>query len=163
TGVTATPDPLAGSYFVESMTDEVEERVWEYLEKIDGLGGAVAAIEAGYQMDEIENAAYAYTKAIDSNDKIIVGVNRYNEVEDAEPEIFPIDPAFQKAQADRVRALRASRDQDEVDRHIEALKAAARGTDNVLYPMKDALRAKATLGEVSDALREIFGVYQPAR
>ncbi len=163
TGVTATPDPLAGSYFVESLTDEVEERVWEYLEKIDGLGGAVAAIEAGYQMDEIENAAYAYTKAIDSNDKIIVGVNRYNEVEDAEPEIFPIDPAFQKAQADRVRALRASRDQDEVDRHIEALKAAARGTDNVLYPMKDALRAKATLGEVSDALREIFGVYQPAR
>ncbi len=163
TGVTATPDPLAGSYFVESMTDEVEERVWEYLEKIDGLGGAVAAIEAGYQMDEIENAAYAYTKAIDNNDKIIVGVNRYNEVEDAEPEIFPIDPAFQKAQADRVRALRASRDQDEVDRHIEALKAAARGTDNVLYPMKDALRAKATLGEVSDALREIFGVYQPAR
>ena len=163
TGVTATPDPLAGSYFVESLTDEVEARVWEYLEKIDGLGGAVAAIEAGYQMDEIENAAYAYTKAIDNNDKIIVGVNRYNEVEDAEPEIFPIDPAFQKAQADRVRALRASRDQDEVDRHIEALKAAARGTDNVLYPMKDALRAKATLGEVSDALREIFGVYQPAR
>ncbi|MBI3257785.1 MAG: methylmalonyl-CoA mutase, partial [Actinobacteria bacterium] len=83
TGVTATPDPLAGSYFVESLTDEVEARVWEYLEKIDELGGAVAAIEAGYQMDEIENAAYAYTKAIDNNDKIIVGVNRYNEVEDA--------------------------------------------------------------------------------
>ncbi len=163
TGVTATPDPLAGSYFVESLTDEVEARVWEYIAKIDELGGAVAAIEAGYQMDEIETAAYAYTKAIDSGEKIIVGVNRYNEVEDAEPEIFPIDPAFQKAQADRVRALRASRDQGEVDRHIEALKAAARGRDNVLYPMKDALRAKATLGEVSDALREVFGVYQPGR
>ncbi len=163
TGVTATPDPLSGSYFVESMTDEDEARVWEYHETIDALGGAVAAIEAGYQMDEIENAAYAYTKAIDNSDKIIVGVNRYNEAEDAEPEIFPIDPAFQKAQADRVVALRASRNQAEVDRHIEELKAAARGTDNVLYPMKEALRAKATLGEVSDALREIFGVYKPVR
>ncbi len=163
TGVTATPDPLAGSYFVESLTDEVEARVWEYLEKIDALGGAVAAIEAGYQMDEIESASYAYTKAIDNGDKIIVGVNKYNESEDPEPVIFPIDPAFQQAQADRVRKLRASRNQAEVDGHLEALKQAALGSDNVLYPMKEALRAKATLGEVSDALREVFGIYQPAR
>lgn len=163
TGVTATPDPLAGSYFVESLTDEVEARVWEYLEKIDALGGAVAAIEAGYQMDEIESASYAYTKAIDNGDKVIVGVNKYNESQDPEPEIFPIDPAFQQAQADRVRKLRTSRNQAEVDGHLAALKQAALGSDNVLYPMKEALRAKATLGEVSDALREVFGVYQPAR
>jgi methylmalonyl-CoA mutase N-terminal domain/subunit len=165
TGVVDTPDPLAGSYFIESMTDEIERLAWEYIEKIDELGGAVAAIEAGFQMDEIENAAYAYTKAIDDGEKVIVGVNKY--VEDiAEPaDVFPIDPAFQEAQADKVRTLKAGerRDNAEVAAKLEDVKAAARGTQNLLYPMRDALAAKATLGEVSDALRDEFGMYTPTR
>jgi methylmalonyl-CoA mutase N-terminal domain/subunit len=165
TGVVDTPDPLAGSYFVESLTDEIEALAWAYIEKIDAMGGAVAAIEAGFQMDEIENAAYAYTKAIDNGEKVIVGVNKY--VEDtAEPaDVFPIDPAFQDAQAERVRSLKKGerRDNAAVAAHLEDVKAAARGTQNLLHPMRDALKAMATLGEVSDALREEFGVYQPSR
>jgi methylmalonyl-CoA mutase N-terminal domain/subunit len=164
-GVVDTPDPLAGSYFIESMTDEIERLAWEYIEKIDGLGGAVDAIEAGFQMDEIETAAYAYAKAIDDGEKVIVGVNKY--VEDtAEPaEVFPIDPAFQVAQAERVRTLKAGerRDNAEVAAKLDDLKAAARGTQNLLYPMREALAALATLGEVSDALRDEFGLYQPNR
>ena len=114
-------------------------------------------------MDEIEQAAYAYAKAIDDGEKIIVGVNRYQQDAPEPPEVFPIDPELQKRQAERVQQLRAKRDQAAVDKALGDVKDAARGTQNVLYPMKDALRQKATLGEVSDAMREVFGVYQPAR
>jgi methylmalonyl-CoA mutase N-terminal domain/subunit len=164
-GIVDTIDPFAGSYFIESLTDELEARAWEYIEKIDSLGGAVAAIEAGYQMDEIEAAAYAYSKAIDDQEKVIVGVNKYVEDEAEEPEVFPIDPAFQQAQAERVRTLKAGerRDNDEVAARLADVRDAARGTQNLLHPMRAALAAKATLGEVSDALREEFGVYQPSR
>jgi methylmalonyl-CoA mutase N-terminal domain/subunit len=165
TGVVDTPDPLAGSYFVESMTDEIERLAWEYIEKIDEMGGAVVAIEQGFQMDEIENAAYAYAKSIDNGEKVIVGVNKY--VEDiAEPaDVFPIDPAFQEAQASKVRSLKAGerRDNAEVSALLEDVQAAARGTQNLLIPMRAALKAKATLGEVSDALREEFGEFVPTR
>jgi methylmalonyl-CoA mutase N-terminal domain/subunit len=161
--VVDTPDPLAGSYFVESLTDEVEARAWEYLEKIDEMGGAVAAIEQGYQMDEIEQAAYDYAKSIDDGERIIVGLNKFTVDVEAEPTVFPIDPALERGQVERVRAVRASRSADEVAARLDEVKAAARGTQNLLYPMKEALRAKATLGEVSDALREVFGVYQPGR
>jgi methylmalonyl-CoA mutase N-terminal domain/subunit len=162
-GVVDTVDPLAGSYFVESLTDQIEAEAWRYLEKIDGMGGAVAAIEAGYQQDEIEQAAYAYAKAIDEGEKVIVGVNRYVDDQPEPPEVFPIDPELQRQQAERVRKLRADRDQAAVDAALDDVRAAARGTQNVLPPMKEALRRRATLGEVSDALREVFGVYQPAR
>jgi methylmalonyl-CoA mutase N-terminal domain/subunit len=164
-GVVDTIDPLAGSYFVEHLTDELEKRAWEYIEKIDALGGAVAAIEAGYQMDEIEASAYAYSKAIDDGEKVIVGVNKYVEDEPDEPEVFPIDPAFQQAQAERVRSLKAGerRDNAEVGVRLDDVRAAARGSQNLLVPMRAALAAKATLGEVSDALREEFGTYQPSR
>jgi methylmalonyl-CoA mutase N-terminal domain/subunit len=127
------------------------------------MGGAVAAIEAGYMQDEIEQAAFAWAKAVDDGEKVIVGVNRYQEDAPEPPEVFPIDPELQKEQAQRVQELRATRDQAAVDKALADLTDAARGTQNVLYPMKDALRNKATLGEVSDALREVFGVYQPAR
>jgi methylmalonyl-CoA mutase N-terminal domain/subunit len=160
-GVTDTVDPLAGSYFVESLTDELEAAAWEYIEKIDGMGGAVAAIEAGYMQLEIEEAAFAYAKAVDSGDKVIVGVNRYAD-DDAEPtDVFPADPEQQRVQADRVRQLKAERDQPEVDARLDDVRAAARGTQNLLVPMREALRARATLGEVSDALRDVFGVHQP--
>jgi methylmalonyl-CoA mutase, N-terminal domain len=160
-GVTDTVDPLAGSYFVESLTDEVERGATEYLERVDRMGGAVAAIEAHFMQDEIERAAYAYAKAVDDQEKIVVGVNRYAD-QDVEPvEVFPIDPALQRAQAERVRRVRKERDQPAVDAALADIRAAADGTQNLLVPIKEALRRMATLGEVSDVLRQIWGVYQP--
>jgi methylmalonyl-CoA mutase N-terminal domain/subunit len=160
-GVVDTTDPLGGSWFVESLTDEVEEAARAYIDKIDGMGGAVAAIEAGFMQDEIEQAAYAYTKAIDAGDKIIVGVNKFQTEQLEPPEVFPIDPAMQQAQVDRVKNTRATRNQPEVDAALADVEAAARGTQNLLVPMKVALKARATLGEVSDTLRGVFGVHQP--
>jgi methylmalonyl-CoA mutase N-terminal domain/subunit len=127
------------------------------------MGGAVAAIEAGFQMDEIESAAYEYAKSVDDGERTIVGVNRFVEETDVGPEVFPIDPALQRQQAERVRALRANRDQDAVAHALDDVRAAASGTQNLLPPMRVALERRTTLGEVSDALREVFGVYQPSR
>lgn len=160
-GAADTPDPLAGSYLVESLTDEVEAKAWEYIERIDAIGGAVAAIEQGFQMDEIEQAAYAYTRSVDDAERVIVGLNRFTIDDEPEPELFPVDPAVEPAQRQRLAAYKAARDTVAVSERLEAVRVAARGTDNLLYPMKEALRAGATLGEVSDALRDVFGVYQP--
>ncbi|MGC8480519.1 MAG: acyl-CoA mutase large subunit family protein [Acidimicrobiales bacterium] len=162
-GVTETADPLAGSYYVESLTDEIERSAMNYLVRIDEMGGAVTAIEAGFMQDEIEQAAYDYAKAIDSGEKIIVGVNRFVDDHAEEPEVFPIDPALQRAQQERVRVLRASRSSEEVVTALDEVRRRARDGGNLLYPMKDALRARATLGEVSDALRDVFGEYVPGR
>jgi methylmalonyl-CoA mutase N-terminal domain/subunit len=162
-GVTETVDPLAGSYYVEWLTDEVERLAVDYIERIDEMGGAVAAIEAGYLQDEIEQAAYEFAKGVDSGEKVVVGVNRFAEAAAAEPDVFPIDPALQQTQIDGVRAVRARRDQAAVDAHLGDVAAAARGTQNLLVPMRAALKAEATLGEVSDVLRDAFGEYQPAR
>ncbi len=162
-GVVDTADPLGGSYYLEWLTDEVEAKAREYIDRIDAMGGAVAAIEAGFQMDEIEAAAYEYAKSVDDGERTIVGVNRFVEETDVEPEVFPIDPALQRQQAERVRALRANRDQDAVAHALDDVRAAASGTQNLLPPMRVALERRTTLGEVSDALREVFGVYQPTR
>jgi methylmalonyl-CoA mutase N-terminal domain/subunit len=162
-GITDTVDPLGGSYFVESLTDAVEADAWSYLEKIDGMGGAVAAIEAGYMQDEIEQAAYSYAKAVDAGEKVIVGVNRYVEDSPEPTEVFPIDPALQAEQISRVQRTRAERNQAAVDASLADVAAAARGSVNLLIPMREALRRRATLGEVSDVLRAEFGVYQPTR
>jgi len=160
-GVTDTVDPLAGSYFVESLTDAVEAAAWAYLERIDDMGGAVAAIEERFMQGEIEQAAYAYAKAVDDDEKIVVGVNKFTD-EVAEPaDVFPIDPLLAASQVERTRAVRAGRDQAAVDAALADVQAAARGTQNVLVPMRAALKAMATLGEVSDVLRTVFGVYQP--
>jgi len=161
-GVVDTVDPLAGSYFVESLTDEVEGRAWEYIERIDAMGGAVAAIEAGFMQDEIERAAYAYAKAIDDRERIVVGVNRFTDESPDPEEVFPIDPALQRAQVERTRTVRARRDQAAVEKALAQLSDVAMGTGNLLVPIKEALRRMATLGEVSDVLREVFGVYRPA-
>jgi methylmalonyl-CoA mutase, N-terminal domain len=162
-GVTATVDPVGGSYFIEALTDSTEEEAWAYLEKIDGLGGAVAAIEAGYMQDEIEQAAYEYAKSVDDKEQVIVGVNEYVDEEPEPTEVFPIDPEGQRRQIARTQKLRADRDQSGVDAALADVEAAARGTQNLLVPMKEALRRRATLGEVSDVLRNVFGVYQPGR
>ncbi len=162
-GIADTPDPLAGSYFVETLTDEIEARVWDYLQRIDDMGGAVEGILAGFQQDEIEQAAYEYAKSIDNDERVIVGVNKFTVDNEPEPEVFPIDPTLEKGQRASLAAYKANRDQSLVDSRLRDLADAARGTQNVLYPMKEALRADATLGEISDALRDVFGTYQPGR
>jgi methylmalonyl-CoA mutase N-terminal domain/subunit len=113
--------------------------------------------------DEIEQAAYEYAKAVESGDEVVVGVNKFVEEDAREPGAFPLDPSLQEAQIERLRALRASRDPAGVDAAIDDVRAAARGTQNLLVPMREALRRRATLGEVSDALREVFGEYRPNR
>ena len=160
-GITDTPDPLAGSYFVEHLTNEVERLAWEYITKIDEMGGAVQAIEEGFQMAEIEEAAYQYTKSIDDSTRVLVGVNKFVVDGEPEPHVLKIDPALERDQVDRLAKFKQSRDQSKVDMTLETLRVAARGSGNLLLPMKDALRAHATLGEVSDALRDVFGVHRP--
>jgi methylmalonyl-CoA mutase, N-terminal domain len=158
-GVADTVDPLAGSYFVESLTDRVEEAATAYLRRIDELGGAVAAIEARFMQDEIEAAAYSYAKAVDDGEKVVVGVNRFTDEESEAAEVFPIDVKLQKLQIERTRSVRAERDRVAVDAALDAVAVTARG--NLLVPMKAALKQMATLGEVADVLRAEFGVYQP--
>jgi methylmalonyl-CoA mutase N-terminal domain/subunit len=160
-GLADTPDPLAGSYFVESLTNEIERLAWAYIDKIDELGGAVAAIERGYQQDEIEQAAYEYAKSIDDGERVIVGLNKFATDGDPEPELLAMDPELERSQVARLTAFKADRDQAAVTARLDDVRDAARGTDNLLPPMKEALRIGATLGEVSDALRDVFGVYKP--
>ena len=161
TDVTASVDPLAGSYLVESMTDAIEAAIDELMNQVDALGGAVAAIEQGFQKREIERSAYAVAQQIDSRERVVVGLNRY--VLDTEEPYEPlrVDPAIEVAQHDRLAKLRADRDATAVDKALDGLVVAAAGAGNVLYPMKDALRARATVGEVCDALRGVWGTYRP--
>ena len=160
-GVADTVDPLAGSYFVESLTDEVEAGANAYLSRIEELGGAVAAIEARFMQEEIEAAAYTFAKAVDDGEKVVVGVNRFTDAEEEPAEVFPIDTQLQQLQIERTRSVRTERDQASVDRALGDVAETARGEGNLLVPMKAALKAMATLGEVSDVLRGEFGVYQP--
>ena len=160
-GIADTVDPLAGSYYVEALTDEVERRAFEYLERIDRLGGAVAAIEARFMQDEIDQAAYADAKAVEDGEKVVVGVNRFVDELHEPAEVFPIDVELQQAQVERTRRVRAERDQSAVDASLANVTAAARGSDNLLVPMREALAAMGTLGEVSDVLRAEFGTYEP--
>ena len=161
TDVTASVDPLAGSYLIESMTDAIESAVDELMNQVDELGGAVAAIEHGFQKREIERSAYAVAKQIDSGQRVVVGVNRYVLDTDEPYEPLRVDPAIEVAQRDRLAKLRAERDATAVDKALDGLVVAATGASNVLYPMKDALRARATVGEVCDALRTVWGIYRP--
>jgi len=160
-GVPHTIDPLAGSYFVEALTNEIEDRAGEYVDKVEGMGGAVAAIEAGFYQDEIHEAAFRIQQGIESGERVVVGVNRFQEAEEPSVELQQIAQEELQRQVERVRELRVDRDGAEVDRWLGAVEDAAGGTDNLLYPMKEALRARATLGEVSDALRRAFGEYHP--
>ncbi len=160
-GITDTVDPLAGSYFVEALTDEVEERARQYIKQIDDMGGAVAAIESNYMQSEIEAAAYEFARQVDRGEKVVVGVNRFSEEEDTKADVFPVDVTQQQAQVARVKALKRERDNDAVRAALADLRTAAQGTANLLYPMKQALSKLATLGEVADVLRSEFGEYQP--
>ncbi|HEX5950317.1 MAG TPA: methylmalonyl-CoA mutase family protein [Actinomycetota bacterium] len=163
TGVASVADPLGGSYFVEELTTEVESRAGGYLERIDGMGGAIAAIEQGFYQDEIHEAAFRIQRAVESGDRVVVGVNRFEEAEDRPVRIQRIDEDEVARQVGRLRRVRAERDGSAVQRALGSVEAAARGTDNLLPPMREALRLGATLGEVSDVLRRVFGVYRSPR
>jgi methylmalonyl-CoA mutase N-terminal domain/subunit len=159
-GVGDTVDPLAGSYYVETLTNQIEEKARAYLDAIDAMGGAVAAIEAGYPQREIETAAFDYATSIDQGQRIVVGLNRFCEDGAVSPEVFPFDVERQDLQVRRVRDLKVRRDSDAVRVALGDLATAARGSANLLYPMKTALSRLATLGEVADVLREEFGEYR---
>ena len=161
TDVTTTVDPFAGSYVVESLTDEVEAKALELMEQVELRGGAVAAIEQGFQKMEIENTAYVISQEIDSGERIVVGVNKYTVSEEDHYEPLRVNPAIEAEQCERLSTLRASRDNERVSELLVKITEAARGDANLLYPMKEALMAKATVGEVSDALRTVWGKYQP--
>jgi len=161
TGVADTADPLGGAYFVESLTNEIETRAWEYLEKIDGMGGSVQAIEAGWIQDEIHDAAYRIQQGVESGERVVVGVNRFVEDDEEPLELERLDEEAVSRQVARLRQLRERRDAAAVDEALGAVEEAARGTDNLLYPMREALRLRATLGEVSDRLRGVFGEHRP--
>ncbi|MFF4742980.1 methylmalonyl-CoA mutase [Streptomyces sp. NPDC001268] len=162
TDVTATVDPFAGSYVVESMTDDVEAAALGLMRKVEDLGGAVSAIERGFQKGEIERSAYRIAQETDASERVVVGVNRFTLDEEEPYEPLRVDPAIEAQQAERLARLRAGRDGAAVDAALDELRKAAAGTDNVLYPMKEALRARATVGEVCDALREVWGTYVPS-
>ncbi len=161
TDLTSTVDPFAGSYAIESMTNDVEEKAIELIEEIDGRGGAVAAIEQGFQKAEIERSAYQVTREVDAGARVVVGVNRFHSDSDETYVALRLDPAIEQQQAERLTRLRRSRDSGTHRRALDDVKKVAEGTGSLLYPLRTALRARATVGEVCDALRDAWGVYKP--
>jgi methylmalonyl-CoA mutase, N-terminal domain len=161
TGVTSTADPLGGSYFVETLTNEVEQGAREYIRKIDSMGGMIAAIERAYPQKEISDASYRYQMAVDRKEKIIVGVNAFTS-EEKPIETLQIGESVRAQQAERLRTLRNGRSSDEVTRRLSALRKAAEGTENLMPPIYDAVKAYATLGEICAALRDVFGTHEEA-
>jgi len=159
-GVCDTVDPLAGSYYVESLTDAIEKGAREYLEKIDTLGGAVQAIELGFQQREIHEAAYKWQKQVESKDAVVVGVNRFEEGGDVQPPVLKVDESLQSTRTERLRKLRRQRDGAAVEQALEQLESAARSDDNLVPLILTAAEAHATLGEISDRLRRVFGLHQ---
>jgi methylmalonyl-CoA mutase N-terminal domain/subunit len=162
TDLTATVDPLAGSYAIESLTAGIRDQAAELVMQVEEMGGAVAAIERGFQKGEIERSAYQVAQQIDSGERVVVGVNRFAVAEEQDYVPLRVDPATERQQVERLDALRCRRDAAEVTRGLDGVKRAAQGSANVLYPLREALRARATVGEVCDALRDIWGMYKPA-
>ncbi len=159
-GIADTPDPLGGSYWIESLTNEIEARAEALIAEVDRLGGAVSAIEQGFIQKAISESAYAYQKAIESGEKTVVGVNRFQMEEKPSIELLRVDEAVQQEQIERLRKLRTERNNAAVGRALAELEETARGRENLLYPLKEALRHYATLGEVCGVLRKVFGEYR---
>jgi methylmalonyl-CoA mutase N-terminal domain/subunit len=162
TGVTSTADPFGGSYYIERLTDEIERGAEEYIQRIDAMGGTLAAIEKGFVQTEIQNAAYAYQQTVERGQAIVVGVNKFQQDASDPPATFRLDPELEKQQIARLRDLRASRNARAVDTNLSALENAARSGDNLLPHILDCAEAYATVGEISDRLRAVFGEYHEA-
>ena len=161
TGVTDTVDPMAGSYFVESLTNDLERAAQEYLDQIEGMGGSVTAIETGWMQNQIAEASWKYQQEVDEKREIVVGVNDYAEGAEQPPSIFSVDKRLVEHQLGRLRHHRTERNQQQVASTLAALRAAAQGDTNLMPPILDAVKAYATLGEICGALREVFGEYRP--
>jgi methylmalonyl-CoA mutase N-terminal domain/subunit len=160
TGVTRTVDPVAGAYAVEALTNAIEEQALAYIRRIDELGGAVKAIEAGFPQREIQHSAYRYQQDIETGSRVVVGVNAYTLEHEAEPPLLRLDPALERQQIERLRALRAQRHAGRVRAALEQLETAARGSDNLMPYLIAAVECYATLGEIADTLRQVFGEHQ---
>ena len=159
-GVTNTIDPLAGSYFVESMTNRMETKAYDYFRKIEALGGVIPAIEAGFFQRELAEAAFRYQREIDTHQRVIVGVNDYTTDEPLTIPLLEMDPEGERRQIERLNRVRRERDNQAVEERLSALEDAARSEDNLMYPILDAVRAYATLGEIMDVFRQVFGEYR---
>ena len=151
---------MGGSEYIESLTDAIERDVHAYLKCIDDVGGTLRAIETGYIQNEIQNAAYDYQRGIESGERVVVGVNRFQKEEERVVPTFRLDPALERSQVERLREVRASRSQSAVAERLAALEQAARGTDNLMPPILDAASVYATVGEISDRLRGVFGEHR---
>jgi methylmalonyl-CoA mutase N-terminal domain/subunit len=162
TGVTDTVDPLAGSYFIESLTNAIEREAEAYINKIDELGGSVAAIEQGFVQKEIQNAAYEYQKGIESGERSVVGLNIYQTDSEKPSNLLRVDPEVRNRQMAKLEALKKQRDSNATAKALKLLEETARGNDNLMVPILDAVKAYATLGEICDVLRGVFGEYQPS-
>ncbi len=162
-GGTDTADPLGGSFFIEALTDELEQKARELIARVDELGGAVAAVEQGFVQGEIEEAAFRYTQQVESGERVIVGVNRYAEAESEQIELLQIDPQAERRQLERTARVRAERDAAVAEAAQARVREAARGTENLLPPLRDALAAYCTVGELCEVLREEFGMYDAQR
>jgi methylmalonyl-CoA mutase N-terminal domain/subunit len=160
TGVTNTIDPLGGSYFVEALTDEIERQAYDYFRQIDEMGGMIKAIEAGFPMREIAEASARYQRELEEKRRYMVNVNVYEPQQEQDVEIHRVDPAISERQIERLRELREKRDNTLVERRLEELKETARGMENTMYPILDCVRAYATVQEICDALKEVFGTYR---
>jgi methylmalonyl-CoA mutase N-terminal domain/subunit len=158
-GVPLSVDPLGGSFYVEGLTNEVEAKAWEYINRIDEMGGAVAAIEAGYIQKEIAESAYQYQRDIESGDKVIVGVNKFNIEEPPFEDLFTVNDSIRQVQIDKINKVKSTRNQSEVDRCLKALDAAAKDGSNLMPHILSAVEAYATLGEICDTMRGVFGEY----
>jgi methylmalonyl-CoA mutase N-terminal domain/subunit len=161
-GITNTVDPVGGSDYIESLTDSIERGAMDYLERIEAMGGTLRAIESGYIQNEIQNAAFAYQKAVESGEQIVVGVNRFRMEEENPIPTFRLDPALERAQIERLREVRATRNQADVTDRLNRLEQAARGSENLLPLILDAAGSYATVGEMSGRLRAVFGEYRDA-
>jgi methylmalonyl-CoA mutase N-terminal domain/subunit len=161
-GVTNTVDPVGGSECIESLTDAIEREVHAYLKSIEEAGGTLRAIETGYIQNQIQNAAYDYQRGIESGERVVVGVNRFQKDEERVVPTFRLDPALERSQVERLREVRAGRSQSAVAERLAALECAARGTDNLMPPILDAADAYVTVGEISDCLRGVFGEHRQA-
>lgn len=159
-GVTETVDPLAGSYYVESLTDEIEKRAAEYIRKIDDLGGAAKAIERGFIQKEIQESAYIYQKEIEKGERIVVGMNKFEIKESTPKGLLRVDPAVGEMQKEKIKNLKRERDNKKVEDDLKALKEAASGDENLMPYIIEAVKSYSTLGEICDVLREVFGEYQ---
>jgi methylmalonyl-CoA mutase N-terminal domain/subunit len=159
TGVCDTIDPLGGAYYLESLTQEIHERAEAYIKKIDDMGGAAAAIEKGYIQREIQDSAYAYQKEIEKGERVVVGVNRFQVQEEKPKNLLRVDPTVRISQLDKLRKLKSDRDPERVRSSLAALQRAAEGSDNLMVSILDAVKAYATLGEICDVLRQVFGEY----